>query len=346
MPPRFFVPKSSKKQLHKISIIFLLFAFFTVAYLFRTINLPLLLKADVIYFEVESGNSVARIAHKLAMEDIYEYPQIFSMYARLRGLASSIQAGEYEITKGISAKDFLNMLVTGDIAQYRITLIEGWTLDQALNAIWQSPNIRREIELIDKEGISADLQLDFKSAEGLFFPDTYFYAKGSTDIEILRRANQKMDEVLTEAWTNRLGALPYENPYEALIMASIIEKESGSESERGDIAGVFVRRLELGMRLQSDPTVIYGMGEDYKGDIQREDLRKETAYNTYRIDGLPPTPIALAGMESILASLNPVLSEDLYFVSKGDGTHYFSSTLEEHNAAVNRFQISPQEQSQ
>jgi len=346
MPPRFFVPQSSKKQLHKISIIFLLCAFFTMAYLFRTINLPLLLKADAIYFEVESGNSVARIARKLAMEGIYEYPQIFSMYARLRGLASSIQAGEYEITNGISAKDFLNMLVTGDIAQYRVTLIEGWTLDQALNAIWQSPNIRREIALRDKEGISADLQLDFESPEGLFFPDTYFYVKGSTDIEILRRANQKMDEVLTEAWTNRLGALPYENSYEALIMASIIEKESGSGIERGDIAGVFVRRLELGMRLQSDPTVIDGMGEDYKGDIQREDLRKETAYNTYRIDGLPPTPIALAGMESILASLNPVLSEDLYFVSKGDGTHYFSSTLEEHNAAVNRFQISPQEQSQ
>jgi UPF0755 protein len=346
MPPRFFVSQSSKNQLQKMSIIFLLFAFFSVAYLLRTINLPLSLKADVIYFEVEPGYSVARIARKLAKEGIYEYPWIFSMYARLRGSASSIQAGEYEISKGINVKTFLNMLVTGDIAQYRVTLIEGWTLDQALTAIWQSPNIRREVELINKEDIPAELQLDFNSAEGLFFPDTYFYAKGSTDIEILRRANQKMNEVLTEAWMNRLGALPYENSYEALIMASIIEKESGFGSERGDIAGVFVRRLELGMRLQSDPTVIYGMGEDYKGDIQREDLRKETAYNTYRIDGLPPTPIALAGMESILASLNPLLSENLYFVSKGDGTHYFSSTLEEHNAAVNRFQISPQEQSQ
>ena len=313
-------------------------------FLSRALNSPLQPATDKVYFEVEPGSSLTRIARALEAENLISYPRIFTLYGQYSGAAESIQSGEYEITRGITAKEFLTMMVDGNTVQYRLTLVEGWTLQQALAAIWESPNITREISANNAEEIAALLNLEHVSAEGLFFPDTYFYTKGSSDIELLQRANVRLEEVLTEAWENRLGALPYENSYEALIMASIIEKESAAGSERGDISGVFVRRLEQGMRLQSDPTVIYGMGDRYDGDIRREDLLEETAYNTYRINGLPPTPIALVGLESIFASLNPLPSDYLYFVAKGDGTHYFSSSLEEHNAAVSRFQLNSQSQ--
>ena len=238
--------------------------------------------------------------------------------------------------------EFLRKMLAGDTYQYRITHIEGWTLEQALNEIWSDSNIVRELNSSSGELVADSLNLVEESVEGLFYPDTYFFTRGTTDREILIRAYERMKEVLTEAWESRLGALPYNDAYDALIMASIIEKESAEESERGHIAGVFVRRLELGMRLQSDPTVIYGMGDNFDGDIRREDLLEETAYNTYRINGLPPTPIALAGIDSINASLNPLPSDYLYFVSRGNGTHYFSSTLQEHNDAVSRFQLESQ----
>ena len=336
--------KLNKKSLQIAALALLACLLFVVVYLFRVLNSPLQVSAETTYFEVEPGSSLTRVARELDAENLIKHPRIFSLYGQYSGAANSIQSGEYEITAGISARDFLDMMVAGNTVQYRLTLVEGWTLQQSLTAIWGSPNTTREIEPTNAAGIAAVLGLPTESAEGLLFPDTYFYTKGSSDIEILRRANSRLENVLEEAWDNRLGALPYDNSYDALIMASIIEKESAAGSDRGDISGVFVRRLEQGMRLQSDPTVIYGMGENHDGDIRREDLLEETAYNTYRINGLPPTPIALAGIESILASLNPLPSNYLYFVSKGDGTHYFSSTLEEHNAAVNRFQLNQQSQ--
>ncbi|MEO1932376.1 MAG: endolytic transglycosylase MltG [Pseudohongiella sp.] len=232
----------------------------------------------------------------------------------------------------------LRKFVAGETLQYRLTLVEGWTFDQALNEIWLSEKVNIELTGLSKSEISVSLNLETENPEGMFFPDTYFYTAGTSDREILLRAKENLENILADAWGNRLGALPLESSYEALILASIIEKESSVESERGHISGVFVRRLEQGMRLQSDPTVIYGLGPDFDGSIKSKDLRNETAYNTYRIKGLPPTPIALAGIESIEASVNPLPSNYLYFVATGDGGHKFSSSLEEHNAAVNEYQ--------
>ena len=313
-----------------------------LAYLINDLNQPMEIQGESILFMVESGTSLTRVANELESMDLIDNSVSMTLYARIQRTAASIQSGEYESTAGMTSMDFLRKMLAGDTYQYRITLIEGWTLEQALNEIWSDSNIVRELNSNSGELVADSLNLVEESVEGLLYPDTYFFTRGTTDREILTRAYERMKEVLTEAWESRLGALPYNDAYDALILASIIEKESAEESERGHIAGVFVRRLELGMRLQSDPTVIYGMGDNFDGDIRREDLLEETAYNTYRINGLPPTPIALAGIDSINASLNPLPSDYLYFVSRGNGTHYFSSTLQEHNDAVSRFQLESQ----
>ena len=313
-----------------------------LAYLINDLNQPMEIQGESILFMVESGTSLTRVANELESMDLIDNSVSMTLYARIQRTAASIQSGEYELTAGMTSMDFLRKMLAGDTYQYRITLIEGWTLEQALNEIWSDSNIVRELNSNSGELVADSLNLVEESVEGLLYPDTYFFTRGTTDREILTRAYERMKEVLTEAWESRLGALPYNDAYDALILASIIEKESAEESERGHIAGVFVRRLELGMRLQSDPTVIYGMGDNFDGDIRREDLLEETAYNTYRINGLPPTPIALAGIDSINASLNPLPSDYLYFVSRGNGTHYFSSTLQEHNDAVSRFQLESQ----
>lgn len=289
--------------------------------------------------EVVAGSSLSRVATELGEAGYLPSPSLFKLWAKLKGVASSIQVGEYEMHKGITPAQLLDKIVRGDAVQYRITFLEGWTFQQALEALWNSENIRSSLINRSPAEIALHMNLDYENPEGLLYPDTYFYTKNTLDIELLRRANDRLDSILNEAWESRLGALPYRNPYEALTMASIIEKESASNSERAHIAAVFVRRLDLGMRLQSDPTTIYGMGERYEGNISREDLLEETPYNTYRIDGMPPTPIALSGAASIKAALNPSASDYLYFVARGDGSHQFSRTLEEHNAAVREYQL-------
>lgn len=293
---------------------------------------------ESVLIEVTLGSSLSRVTNELSELDYIKYPSLFKLLARLQGVENAIKAGEYELRAGLSPASLLAKMVEGETVQYRVTLLEGWTFNQALEAIWASEKISSRLGALSTEEITERMMLAADHPEGMLFPDTYFYTKGTTDLELLQRANSRLNQVLNEAWSSRLGALPYESEYEALIMASVIEKESANNSERGDIAGVFIRRLELGMRLQSDPTIIYGMGEAYDGNIRRQDIMTETAYNTYRIDGLPPTPIALAGLESITAALNPLPSDYLYFVSKGDGSHYFSSSLEEHNQAVTRYQ--------
>lgn len=291
------------------------------------------------FYMLESGSNLTRVANDLAAQELLQYPLALRLLARWQGVANSIQVGEYRLRPGMSPADLLEDMVAGRIVQYRLTLVEGWTIRQALAAIHDAEHIDRQLSPApdDRELIEA-LGLEYDSPEGMIFPDTYFYTRGTSDIELLRRGHGRLMEVLNTAWEQRLGALPYDNPYEALILASIIEKESAASSERGHIAGVFVRRLEQGMRLQSDPTVIYGLGTEFDGDLRRNDLDELSDYNTYRINGLPPSPIALAGADSIRAALNPLPSDYLYFVSRGDGSHQFSATLEEHNAAVNRFQ--------
>ena len=305
---------------------------------FRSLYLPISSQGEASIFEVSAGSSLSRVAMELASEGVIQGPQLFKLLALWRGVDQQIKVGEYRLESGISPAELLTKMVVGDTIQYRVTLVEGWTFRQALQAIGRSEKIDARLQSATDQELAALLEIDRPSPEGQLFPDTYFYSAGTTDVEILRRAHRRLQQMLASAWESRLGALPYDNAYEALILASIIEKESALGTERGHISGVFIRRLESGMRLQSDPTVIYGLGENYTGNLSRADLAATTAYNTYRIEGLPPTPIALAGMESINASLNPLPSEYLYFVARGDGSHEFSSSLAEHNDAVNRYQ--------
>ncbi|MEQ8955019.1 MAG: endolytic transglycosylase MltG [Gammaproteobacteria bacterium] len=332
---------------HKILIALALCALLSgsaALYLHRALFQPMPGTAAPVVIEVSPGSSLSRVGTTLQQRKLLAAPRLLNLLARYRGVSGQIKPGEYEITPGLSAAQLLDKMVAGDNVQYRVTLVEGWTFSQALQHIWEGVKIVKTLERYDPELISALLQLDVSDPEGMLFPDTYFYTAGTTDVDLLRRAHGQLESVLLAEWDNRLGALPYDNHYDALILASIVEKESAQASERGHIAGVFIRRLEQGMRLQSDPTVIYGMGADFNGNLTRANLQAETPYNTYRNAGLPPTPIALAGLDSIKASLNPIASDYLYFVATGDGGHYFSSSLEEHNAAVSRYQLLQTEQ--
>ena len=297
-------------------------------------------------FTVKPGDSLSIIADGLVDAQILPSSDLFRFMARWRDVDALLQAGEYQLGPGNSQADILQMLVDGEVRQYRITFIEGWRFSDVMDALSSAPGLETTLDGYTAEALGATLGLEVNHPEGMLHPDTYFYARGTTDLELLRRARERQEVILKSQWENRLGALPFKNSYEALTLASIIEKESNAQSERGQIAGVFIRRLEQGMRLQSDPTVIYGLGREFDGDLTRQQLRVPTPYNTYRINGLPPTPISLPGESSIIASLNPDPGDSLYFVSRGDGTHQFSVSLEEHNAAVNRFQRKPESERQ
>lgn len=287
---------------------------------------------------VESGQSLSHVAARLASDGIIRSAFDLRVYARLRGLADDIRAGEYSLSADLTVLDLLDRMVTGDVVIHQVRLPEGWTLSRALALVQSHDRIEVTLPHDDHEAVRRALAMEHHP-EGLFFPDTYQFTAGTRDVEILRRARERMDNVLDQEWPLRAVGLPYETPYEALIMASIVEKETGLASERPMIAGVFVRRLQQGMRLQTDPTVIYGLGESFDGNLGRDDLRRPTPYNTYTNGGLPPTPIALPGRAAIAASLNPAPGDALYFVARGDGSHVFSATLEAHNEAVREYQI-------
>ena len=301
-------------------------------------NYPIKIESTGELFTVNRGDSVSAVSSKLTDQGMLPHSGIMKIYTKLLGVEKFIQEGEYLLTPSITLSELVNKLVTGDRHQYKITLVEGWSLDQVMEELRSLSTIDHQIENYDSGQIAKLLGLNVDSAEGMLFPDTYFFTRNTSDVEILNRAHLKLNEVLDGAWETRAVGLPFKTSYEALILASIIEKESSLNTERSVIASVFLQRINLGMRLQSDPTVIYGMGRRYEGNLTRENLSEVTAYNTYRIDGLPPTPISLAGKSSIEASLNPSDSTFLYFVSRGDGTHFFSETLSEHNNAVNLYQ--------
>ncbi|MCC5888464.1 MAG: endolytic transglycosylase MltG [Gammaproteobacteria bacterium] len=287
--------------------------------------------------EVERGASLARTLATLQAEGIVERPDLLRHWARLSGQAAAIQAGEYRLEPGMTALSMLDHFVAGRVMRRHFTVIEGWRFSDLRRALATAPRLRPDTaELTDAE-IMARLGRDDLAPEGRFFPDTYDYLAGQSDLVILRRAMARMDEILAREWQGRSFGLPYETPDEALIMASVVEKETGLPSDRAKVAAVFVRRLERGMRLQTDPTVIYGLGEDFRGPLTRADLRSDTPWNTYVHHGLPPTPIAMPGLASIQAALHPVETDALYFVARGDGSSQFSATLEEHNAAVWRY---------
>jgi UPF0755 protein len=296
--------------------------------------------SPVIPFAIAQGSGVAGAAQQMSTAGVPVNGFLFGVLARVTGKASQIKAGSYELKPQTTPRRLLAQLVRGEFAQESLTIIEGWTFRQMRQAVDAAPNLRHETaKLSDKELLAKVLpEAKYATPEGLFFPDTYLFAKNSSDLHIYKQAHEMMMKRLKSAWEKREPNLPYTDPYQALIMASLVEKETGQKSERAMIAGVFVNRLKTGMLLQTDPTVIYGMGDKYDGKIRKKDLETDTPYNTYTRAGLPPTPIALPGVESLAAALSPAKTEALYFVSRGDGTSHFSANLNEHNKAVNQYQ--------
>ncbi|MFT5396425.1 MAG: UPF0755 protein [Gammaproteobacteria bacterium] len=299
---------------------------------------PLSIEKETV-FVVEPGMSFKDINNKLKMLRLTEDNSYLTILARYSGKANKIKSGEYLFPPDLNPIELLNLLVSGKVIQYSFTLLEGWQLREMMQAIHASDLIEQTLLSDEPENVLIELGYSDKIAEGLFFPDTYNFPKGTTDKEFLLRAYQRLHDILDEEWQARAEKLPYKTPYEALIMASIIEKETGLASERSTIAGVFVRRLNKKMKLQTDPTVIYAMGKQFNGNIRKKDLDIDSPYNTYRYKGMPPSPIALVGREAIHAALHPEKGKSLYFVAKGDGSHYFSDTLKEHNQAVAKYQL-------
>jgi len=262
----------------------------------------------------------------------------FNLLARITGHDRTIKAGSYEVSAGVTPWEILRKITLGDFTQSEIMFIEGWTFRQVRAALDAHPDLRHDTAVLAAEQIMERVGEPGSEPEGRFFPDTYLFAKGVSDLAVLTRAYRAMRKQLQSAWEKRASELPFSSAYEALTLASIVEKETGQDGERTLIAGVLVNRLKLGMRLQADPTVIYGVGERFDGNLRNKDLLHDTPYNTYTRAGLPPHPIAMPGAASLLAAVNPAKTQALYFVARGDGTHQFSRSLEEHNRAVARFQ--------
>lgn len=289
-------------------------------------------------FELKQGTPLKGVSRQLTAAGLFKEPWTFTLLVRALGKASEIKAGNYLLEKNLTALELFRMITKGDVRQNEIKFIEGWNFKQVREALDANPNLVHDTAGLSDVDVLRRLELSEPHPEGLFFPDTYYFTGGMSDVAILRRAHTLMQEHLTRAWEERAPKLPYATPYEALIMASIVEKETGAATERPLIAGVFINRLRIGMRLQTDPTVIYGMGERFDGNIRKRDLSADTPYNTYTRAGLPPTPIAMPGLGALQAALQPAETKALYFVSKGNGTHQFSASLDEHNRAVARYQ--------
>ena len=300
----------------------------------RSLDDPLRLAAPM-QFKVIPGASFARVAAELAAKGVIVHPRPWVLYARLRRTASAVKAGEYEIQPGMTPRELLTKMVNGQVVLHSFTIVDGWRVEDMLAAVRHNPDVTSTLaekvpHLMEKLGLPSI------EPEGQFLPETYRFVAGTTDIELLRQAHAALARELEAAWMDRDPRVPLHDPHELLIMASIVEKESGLPQELGKIAGLYLHRLTIGMRLQADPTVIYGLGDRYDGDIRTVDLRTDGPYNTYTRVGLPPTPIALPGAAAIRATAHPEKTDAIYFVAspKGDGSHVFSATLEEHNAAV------------
>ena len=303
------------------------------------INGPMKVSKSDMTFMVEPGSNLTQLAINLRNKGMISKTRYLRWHARIEGNANRISVGEYQLKDKMTPAEFYQLLTSGKVLQHGLTIIEGWTFKQLLESLHSNPMIKPTLKGMTSEQIMEKLGYPDEHPEGRFLPDTYHFPRDITDVSFLQRAHTAMDKYLQQQWQQRDIDLTLKNSYEALILASIVEKETGQVSERAAIAGVFVRRLQKRIRLQTDPTVIYGMGNRYKGNIQRKDLLQDTPYNTYRRNGLPPTPIAMPGREAIYASLHPDESDKLYFVAKGDGSHYFSSTLEQHNNAVIKYQL-------
>lgn len=304
----------------------------------RQLDRPLLLQQAEI-LPIKPGTSLKAIAHELVKRHWLKHDYYLIIGGRSNGMANSIKAGEYEIRPGMTARQFLQLIVSGRVVQYSLTIPEGWTFRQIMAAVDANRHLRHTLAGLGDAAIMDRLGHPGQNPEGRFFPDTYRFPAGTRDVDFLNRAYRTMQRILNAEWQQRAIGLPYKTPYQALIMASLIEKETAVPEERSKIAGVFVRRLQRGIKLETDPTVIYAIGPDFNGDITSKDLTLNSPYNTYRHKGLPPSPIAAPGRDSIRAALHPADGNALYFVATGNGRHYFSATLAEHNKAVAKYQL-------
>jgi UPF0755 protein len=323
------------KRILNLAILLALLGAAALAYY---VTRPLPLPATPFVFDLKQGSSLTGMVRELRQAGLLEHDQPFVWMVRMLGKSTQLKAGNYVLDHPVSLLKLLEIISKGEVSQRQVSVIEGWTFRQLRDALDANPDIGHatagmaDAEILQRIGASEN------HPEGLFFPDTYYFATGSKDLVIFKRAYLAMQKRLQQAWLGRAPDLPLQTPYQALILASIVEKETGSPADRSMIAGVFVNRLRKGMLLQTDPTVIYGMGEKYDGNLHKRDLLRDTDYNTYRRIGLTPTPIALPGMAALQAALHPAQTDALYFVSRGDGSSQFSSTLTAHNRAVDKYQ--------
>jgi UPF0755 protein len=306
----------------------------------RFMNAPMSLGEQNPVYSLEKGSSASQVATELSAKNWISGARWLRLHLKFFPEDGAIKAGEYQLHQGMTPLELLQLFKSGEVIRYHATLVEGLKFKESLQSLEQHPDVVKKLDLSADIWPQLNIVPEHSHVEGQFFPDTYHFVRGDSDIDILRRAYLRMQVVLAEEWEKRAEDLPYKNAYEALIMASIVEKETGQPHERSEIAGVFVRRLKKGMRLQTDPTVIYGLGDDYQGNIRKRHLLDASnIYNTYQIKALPPTPIALAGRAAINAALQPKPGTSLYFVAKGDGSHQFSATFAEHEKAVRVYQI-------
>jgi UPF0755 protein len=310
-------------------------------YASRWLDRPLAVGPRPVTVEIRTGQPLGGVARELAAQGLLEHPQWLAWYGHWTGQDARMRAGEYAVQPGTSPRTLLTLFESGAIVQHSVTIVEGWTFREARKVLAHEPNLTHVTRGLSDEEVMARLGDQGTPAEGRFFPDTYLFGKGARDIDILRQARDRMRKELDKAWAHRQEDLPLQDESQALILASIVERETGNAAERSRIAGVFVERLRRGMRLQTDPSVIYGLGEKFDGNLRRADLERDGPYNTYTRTGLPPTPIALPSADSLRAAVQPDDRGELFFVATGlgDGTHVFSRTLQEHEKAVRQYLV-------
>jgi len=320
----------------------------TLLFVRQWLTTPLAIGTEPVTVDVAPGQSLTAVADELAGRGVLTHPRLLALYARYTGADARMRAGEYAIQPGVTPERLLDLFVSGAVVQHSVTIVEGWTFRNLRKALADVPTLDHVTRELSDEELMTRLGEPGRHPEGLFFPDTYLFGKGTRDLDLLRQARDRMRRELDAAWARRKDDLPLQDAYQALVLASIVERETGLAEERPRIAGVFVERLRRGMRLQTDPTVIYGLGEKFDGNLRRSDLERDTPYNTYTRVGLPPTPIALPGAGAIEAAVRPDERGELFFVATGlgDGAHIFTRTLAEHEAAVKQYLVRYRQQRQ
>ena len=326
------------RAISRALIILLLLAAVAAGGAWWWLHQPLQLSQPNLELEIEPGTTPRGVAQSVVKAGVQTDARLLYAWFRLSGKDRSIKAGNYELSAGLTPYELLQKLARGEESLRALTLVEGWNWRQVRAALAREEFLKQDSASLSDEALMAQLERAGVAPEGRFFPDTYTYAKGSSDIAVLRRALHAMDRRLADAWAMRAANTPLKSADEALILASIVEKETGRAADRAQIAGVFTNRLRIGMRLQTDPTVIYGVGASFDGNLRKRDLQTDTPWNTYTRAGLPITPIAMPGKAALMAAVQPDQTKAIYFVAKGDGTSHFSATLDEHNRAVNRYQ--------